>query len=864
MISRWWLGKSKRSRCRRFRPCIEVLEGRTLLTTFIVDSPDYAVPVTGTLTLFQAINQANADPAGAPHTIQFQLTGSGTPGPVPVHQINVTGPLPAITVPVLIDGTTQQAVDNGVVELTGSLAFDGLTLQADGSTVQGLLIDRFNNGIVVNSSNNVIGGKSAVQRNVISGNSMDGILISGVTANLVEGNFIGLASDGQTPMGNGTNGVEVQDAGGNTIGVAGSGNVISGNASALGSGILLASGASDNFVQGNFIGTDATGAAAPGTGNQIGIHEQGNFDTIGGTNPGDGNVISGNVSDGVLIDAPAGGGPSGFFNRVRGNFIGTDLTGTAALGNGVDGVQVNRAIGAVITGNAIFDSGNLGIELLNNGNANLPAPLVTGVTISGGFVTIDWAFDTTNRFFLPGDYVVEFFDSSAPNPSGAGEGQQFLGASPLVFIGSLGPSSGSTTLPIPASGLRGLYFSATATVSGEGDTKTSPFAANFRVLSADLGVSVRTSDPTPLEGQTITYIVQLTNLGPDPASGITVSASPPPGLTVTAIDPGPGSYDPATSTWSLAALPVGGSASLVFTVTVNAGTAGTSLTGTATITGSMPLDPNAANDTSSLTIVPQLPPPVLPMLPANPGVVTPTGGNTPGAPPVTTVTTLLPAVPTVVVSVVPGAGIPPASLIQVLVPDPVLLVTTSTDTSRDLLLPPTQFDVRGIINGGTFIPSDTAIEPAYRPTGLANSTGTIAGTVFEDDNGDGVWQRTAELPLEGMSVYLDVGNTGEYDESKPIAVTDSNGQFHFAGLTPGTYTLRVVPHRLFAVTAPTTGLAQVVVTSEGSATVIFGCKPLRPRSTLGAGAIAEPPPSEPPSPGESSDPSGPDGGNSGD
>ena len=87
--------------------------------------------------------------------------------------------------------------------------------------------------------------------------SGDGVRINGGPDILVEGNYIGLAPDGTTIAANGGNGLELDASSGNTIGgsTAQARNVISGN---LKNGILI-DGSSNNRVEGNFIGTDATG-----------------------------------------------------------------------------------------------------------------------------------------------------------------------------------------------------------------------------------------------------------------------------------------------------------------------------------------------------------------------------------------------------------------------------------------------------------------------------------------------------------------------------------------------------------------------------------------------------------------------------
>jgi hypothetical protein len=107
-------------------------------------------------------------------------------------------------------------------------------------------------------------------------------------------------------------------------------------------------------------------------------------------------------------------------------------------------------------------------------------------------------------------------------------------------------------------------------------------------------------------------------------------------------------------------------------------------------------------------------------------------------------------------------------------------------------------------------------------------TGSINGAVFVDINGDGIWQAD-EPPLEGMRVFLDMTGTGEFDATKPMAVTDSNGQYQFDGLKPGLYTVRLVPHPLYVITAPLGGLGQVQVEVAKKASVTFGCKPLGAR-----------------------------------
>ncbi len=193
------------------------------------------------------------------------------------------------------------------------------------------------------------------------------------------GNLIGTDITGTVAIANGNDGVEI-DAGarGNTIGgtTPGAGNVISGNA---GGGVEIAGGGgtSGNVVTGNLIGTDIAGTAAIANGDDgVEIDFGRTANTIGGTTPGAGNVISGNAFDGVEIDRT---GTSG--NIVAGNFIGTDITGTVAIGNGSDGVVVvlasGNTIGGTTTGARNVISGNAhdGVEIHGAGR---PATLWPG------------------------------------------------------------------------------------------------------------------------------------------------------------------------------------------------------------------------------------------------------------------------------------------------------------------------------------------------------------------------------------------------------------------------------------------------------------------------------------------------------
>jgi len=388
--------------------------------TFTVNST--ADPGDGTCdatecTLREAIAAANAN-AGT-DTIAFDIPGAGP------YTISPGSALPTVTDPVTIDGTSEpDFAGSPIIELDGTNAgagVNGLRITAGNSTVKGLVINRFtDDGIELatsggntvesnfigtdvtgtadlgNSSvgvriqdarSNTIGGTTAVERNVISGNDGYGVIIQWTyaTGNVVQGNYIGTDVTGTAKLGNSGGGVYVVQAPGNTIGgtATGAGNVISGNGfvGVRIYGVMITE--TGNLVQGNLIGTDKTGTVGLGnSADGVSILYAANS-TIGGTTESARNVISDNL-DGIDI---YGSGATG--NLVQGNYIGTDVTGTADLGNSYAGVAIGDAPGNTIGGTApgarnviSGNDGYGGVEIVYGG--------ASGNLVQGNYIGTDF------------------------------------------------------------------------------------------------------------------------------------------------------------------------------------------------------------------------------------------------------------------------------------------------------------------------------------------------------------------------------------------------------------------------------------------------------------------------------------------
>jgi len=203
------------------------------------------------------------------------------------------------------------------------------------------------------AASNRVGGTTAAARNIVSGNAANGIVLDGAgSKNVVEGNYVGLSAAGSV-LGNAFDGISLANASnGNTIGgtTAAARNVVSGNGDA---GIGLTD-VQSVLVEGNYIGTNVAGTAAVPNGS-AGVTFNGNAtkNTIGGTTAGARNVISGNVSHGVLIN-----GVGSEQNTIEGNYIGTNAAGKAAVPNGQDGVRVDEG-GSNVIGGTVAGAGNV-------------------------------------------------------------------------------------------------------------------------------------------------------------------------------------------------------------------------------------------------------------------------------------------------------------------------------------------------------------------------------------------------------------------------------------------------------------------------------------------------------------------------
>ena len=334
---------------------------------------------TNTCTLRGAIQEANATPGA--DVINFNITrfsdGFAT--------IKPTGLL-KITDRVTIDGYSQPgASPNTLAKGTNAVLKIELDGTNAGSGASGLEINQGGSGSVVKGL-------------VINRYGFNGVQILGSSQNRIEGNFIGTDFGGTFDLGNSNVGVDITETNSfssNTVGGTSPAarNLISGNGGE-GVGIItaLGTGAGNNRVEGNLIGTkkDATTA--------LGNSRSGMDIRISPNNTVSGNTIAFNGGDGVTITLSSTG------NLLAGNSIFSNVE------QGID-----------LDGNGVTHNDSLDTDSGPNNLQNFPV-LTSAKTSKKGTIITGKLNSTPNKSFL-----VQFFSNASVD-----EGQKFIGFAPVT------------------------------------------------------------------------------------------------------------------------------------------------------------------------------------------------------------------------------------------------------------------------------------------------------------------------------------------------------------------------------------------------------------------------------------------------
>lgn len=445
---------------------LEPLEGRWLLNgaTYVVSNTDDSGPGS----LRDAITTLNS--VTGLDTISFNIPGAGP------HTIAPDSPLPNITDPIVLDGTTEAGIILDGIN-AGTQA-DGLNLfpGASGSTIQGLEITGFhlsgvalltgqnivqsndihdNNefGVVIENNSSDASG-NLIQGNVLSGNSAGGVGIYFSTAkgNVVMANLIGTDPTGTQARGNFVAGVYVNGASNNLI----AGNVLAANTAGVS---LQNPGTNGNVILGNLIGTDITGTKALGNFQGIAILNGPTNNLIKA------NLISGNLHQGVLL---AGTGTNG--NHISQNLIGLSAL-LGALGNGQRGLEIGLTpISNTVDHNSIQFNVGRGVYIHDSGTTGnlIEANVIANNTGIGVAITDGAAFNVVGSLSQTASLGNAIFSNGAGGVliDGAGTVSDTIEVNRIFANGGFGgialTNGGNNSQPAPTL----LY----AIANGLGDT----------------------------------------------------------------------------------------------------------------------------------------------------------------------------------------------------------------------------------------------------------------------------------------------------------------------------------------------------------------------------------------------------------
>lgn len=341
------------------------------------------------------------------------------------------------------------------------------------------------------------------------------------------------------------------------------------------------------------------------------------------------NAFSGNLTEAIFFSSGQAVGTiatnQAHNNNIAGNTVGATYNGTETIN--IDNNWWGSATGPTVASNP----GGTGDSLVGTGSANLdytPFLTFTAVCVPGQAapdLTIDKIVsDATPEEGDSVTFTITVTNNGGPAtlvsvsdllPAGVtyvsdvpSQGTYTPGTG-VWDVGTINSPGGTATLAIVATvnaGTAGSTITNTATITASTPADSTPAnntdSVSLTVGQPDFAVTKSADDTTPQEGQTVTFTVTAANSGTGDANGVTVTDLLPAGLTFVSSNPSQGSYVSGSGLWTVGTVAAGGSATLQIVATVDVGTAGSTITNTATLTTSSPADATPGNNSGSASL----------------------------------------------------------------------------------------------------------------------------------------------------------------------------------------------------------------------------------------------------------------------
>jgi len=555
-----------------------------------------------------------------------------------------TNPANFLALPNAQSGVAISGVSSGDVVLNNVISGNGgYGILLSGGNVSGVRIQANAIGTDLAGTTavgNAAGGISAVNAtgtvilgNEISGNGGPGVSITGLTAlgGTIQGNIIGTDRGGSSPLGNAGPGVMVgAQAQGIAIGgtVAGQGNVIADNGSgSSGPGVLVGSGSAGCPILENAIfGNAGLGIALQGSGSSGGNRGQ--------AAPSLGQATAGRyqtIVQGTLQAAANTAYRIEFFSNPQADpsgsgqgrtYLGAAAVRTDGAGNAAytATVPTGSARGVAISATATDPAGNTSqfaqdVAAAPGPPADLGVSITPSATTSTALQPLTYTLVVTNNGPNPATGIV-LNDTLPAGLSGytvsTSQGQVAQGANAFsVALGNLAVNA-AATITLTVTPTQAGTATDSAGVSGDG---ADPASANdsasssvaIRPAPADLQVSITLSTPgRATVGEPLTYTVDVTNLGPGPATGVGLADTLPANAQLLAYQTNLGTVTQNGNVLNVSGVTLANGTTLVFQVTVRPTAAGAVIDAASASAGTT--DPVPGNNRASSSVTAVQPP----------------------------------------------------------------------------------------------------------------------------------------------------------------------------------------------------------------------------------------------------------------